>query len=170
MVEDKDLYKLRIGNTDTAFVMPAMPTMPVYNPAFDAVGFKHYDIATSFYVTAVFWNSEVLSLLERKFPSALSGLEVQPGVLSSSLTARAAFDHVRTDVVSTTATNKDYASLLRLHLAESYVPDAAGPVEYLKTCRTYQQQVLELGLPSVISDDHLMSIAVTAFDNHGHNP
>ena len=168
LIEDEDLYKLRIGAT-AGFVMHKMPTMPVYNSAFDAVGFKHYDIATSFYVTSVFWNTEILSLLDRKFPSALSGLEVQPGVLSSSLTAREALEHIRTNVVSATATNTDYASLLKLHLSESYVPDAAGPVEYLKKCRTYQQQVKDLGLASVISDDHLMSIAVTAFDNSGHN-
>ena len=170
LVEDKDMFKLRIGNNDAAYVMPKMPTMPVYNPSFDAVGFKHYDIATSFYVTSVFYNSEVISTLEQKFPSALSGLEVQPGVLPSALTGQEAIEHIRTTIVSITATNNDYASLLTLHLAERYEPVAAGPVEYLKTCRTYQQQVKDLGLPSVISDDHLMAIAVTAFDNSGHNP
>ena len=95
LIEDEELFKLRIGAA-AAFVMYTMPTMPVYNAAFDAVGFKHYDIATSFYVTSVFWNSEILSLLDRKFPSALSGLEVQPGVLPSSLTARDAIEHIRT--------------------------------------------------------------------------
>ena len=170
LVEDKDMFKLRIGNNDATFAMPKMPTMPVYNPSFDAVGFKHYDIATSFYVTSVFYNSEVISTLEQKFPSALSGLEVQPGVLPSSLTGQEAIEHIRTNIVSVTATNNDYASLLTLHLAEQYEPVAAGPVEYLKTCRTYQRQVKDLGLPSVISDDHLMAIAVTAFNNSGHNP
>ena len=170
LVEDKDMFKLRIGNNDAAYVMPTMPTMPVYNPSFDAVGFKHYDIATSFYVTSVFYNSEVISTLEQKFPSALSGLEVQPGVLPSSLTGQEAIEHIRTNIVSVTATNNDYASLLTLHLAEQYEPVAAGPVEYLKTCRTYQRQVKDLGLPSVISDDHLMAIAVTAFNNSGHSP
>ena len=170
LVEDKDMFKLRIGNNDAAYVMPTMPTMPVYNPSFDAVGFKHYDIATSFYVTSVFYNSEVISTLEQKFPSALSGLEVQPGVLPSSLTGQEAIEHIRTNIVSATATNNDYASLLTLHLAEQYEPVAAGPVEYLKTCRTYQRQVKDLGLPSVISDDHLMAIAVTAFNNSGHSP
>ena len=170
LVEDKEMFKLRIGNNDAAYVMPTMPTMPVYNPSFDAVGFKHYDIATSFYVTSVFYNSEVISTLEQKFPSALSGLEVQPGVLPSSLTGQEAIEHIRTNIVSATATNNDYASLLTLHLAEQYEPVAAGPVEYLKTCRTYQRQVKDLGLPSVISDDHLMAIAVTAFNNSGHSP
>ena len=171
LIEDEDLHKLRIGIVAGAtFAMQQMPTMPKYESTFDATAFKHFDIATSFYVASVFWNSEILSILDRKFPSALSGLEVLPGVLPSSLTAREAIEHIRTKVVSESATTRDYASLLRLHLAEKYVPDAAGPVEYLKTCRTYQQQVKDLGLASVISDDHLMSLAVTAFDNSGHNP
>ena len=171
LIEDEDLHKLRIGVVaGTAFAMQQMPTMPKYEASFDATAFKHFDIATSFYVASVFWNSEVLSILDRKFPSALSGLEVLPGVLPSSLTARDAIEHIRTKVVSVAATSRDYASLLRLHLAEQYAPDAAGPVEYLKQCRTYQQQVKDLGLASVISDDHLMSLAVTAFDNSGHNP
>jgi hypothetical protein len=171
LIEDEDLHKLRIGVVAGAtFAMQQMPTMPKYEASFDATAFKHFDIATSFYVASVFWNSEVLSILDRKFPSALSGLEVLPGVLPSSLTAREAIQHIRTKVVSESATTRDYASLLRLHLAERYTPDAAGPVEYLKKCRVYQQQVKDLGLASVISDDHLMSLAVTAFDNSGHNP
>ena len=74
--------------------------MPKYDSTFDSLGFKKYDIETSFYVALTFWNSEILSLLEQKFPLAPSGLEVEPGVLSAMLTARAAIEHIRTKVVS----------------------------------------------------------------------
>ena len=52
LIEDEDLHKLRLGiDEGTAFAMQKMPTMPVYESTFNATAaFKHFDIATSFYV------------------------------------------------------------------------------------------------------------------------
>lgn len=85
---------LRRGITDTAFTILVFPTLPPYNKNANCKQMGHYQIKLEQYRDCKFWNSECLAIIQKKFPVALTALEIHPSILSANYMAHAVFEHI----------------------------------------------------------------------------
>ena len=109
-----------------------------------------------------------MDAIQAKFPGCLLELEIQPGMLPTSVTAREAVDHVLANIRTNTAANQDFYSLLEEIMQLKYEPSANGPVLYFSEVERIQLLMKQLDKGS-IDTDKVISLAQRAFMNSGHN-
>ena len=168
IVEEEDLYKLRIEADEnfTAFTYPVLLVL-LNNPT--STQLKVWENASAQYEVVWFWNEEAVDYLKRKYPGALIGLEVQPGMLPASLTAADAIKHILEQVRTTAKADCSYGSLNLELLQMKYTPNANGSTEYFQKCLMLQNQVRELNVQGKITDEHIMDLAKDKFLESGHD-
>ena len=90
--------------------MPTMPTKPKYDPNFDSHGYHMLNIA--YYELCCHFDKESIEAVQRKFPNALTKLEVSLDLLPLDVTLQMVKKHLIDKVKEDDMTPTTYKDLL----------------------------------------------------------
>ena len=79
------------------------------------------------YETVEHRDQEIIKVLQIKFPTGMTDLEIEDGMLPLSLTGRIAFDHIEKKVISHVVSTKAYLELVKDVTGRTYEPNGSGP-------------------------------------------
>jgi len=82
---------------------------------------KQYDA----YETAGHRDKEIINVLQVKFPTGLTDLEFEEGMLPLTLTGRLSIEHIGRKVISSTVATKEYLHLVKDVTNRAYVPNGS---------------------------------------------
>jgi len=75
--------------------------------------YRIYERKLEAYETAEHWDQEIINVLQLKFPTGLTDLEIEEGMLPLDLTGRLAFKRIERKVISSTVATKAYLDLVK---------------------------------------------------------
>ena len=106
MVETEEVHRKRIGD-DTA-VLPKAPTEPIAptGAAISGTMYRIFEKQFDAYETVEHWDQEIINVLQVQFPTGLTDLEIEEGMLPLTLTGRSAFEHIERKVTSSAMATK----------------------------------------------------------------
>ena len=132
MIETEAGHRKRTGNAPAA--LPTAPTDPIKPTGTTVSGttWKMYEHELEAYETAEHWNQEIINVLQVKFPTGLTDLEIEDGMLPLDLTRRVAFDHIEGKVISSIVATKAYLDLVKDITNRLYVPSGNGQIHYFQ--------------------------------------
>ena len=93
LVETKTGHQKRMGKANAT--LPTAPTEPI-----EPTGTTVSNMAT--YETAEYWDQEIINVLQVKFPTCLTDLEIEDGMLPLNLNGRLVFEHIDRKFISST--------------------------------------------------------------------
>ena len=107
-------------------------------------------------------------MLQVKFPTGLTDLEIEEGMLPLTLTGRLAFEHIDRKVTSSAVATKAYLNLAKAVTTRTYVPNGSGPVHYLQEMKRDQLSTAVVKA-AMIDEVVIILYAQYAFMESGHD-
>ena len=114
---------------DLKAVLPTRPQEPIEptGSPVSTTAYRAWETTTIAYETVEHWDQEIIKVLQIKFPTGLTDLEIEDGMLPLSLTGRIAFDHIEKKVISHVVSTKAYLELVKDVTGRTYEPNGSGP-------------------------------------------
>ena len=186
LLEDKDKHKSRLNYEDkipdpndqtklvdnpTPWVMPTMPTKPLFNSAFTTLEHRMYVLDVQLYDWAYHFNQGAIEAVKQKFSNCLSELKVVPDRLPLHLTLQRVKQHLVTKAKKENTVSMVYKNLSLWLLNLEFKPNADGATEFFKAQRILAKKVDKLkieGRPTTPTYN-LIAFAKDAFLNSGHD-
>ena len=115
---------------NTTVVLPTAPTEPIEptGAALSATSYRIFEMQYDAYETAEHWDQEIINVLQVKFPTGLTDLEIEEGMLPLTLNGRLAIEHIERKVISSTVATKSYLHLVKDVTTRPYVPNGSETV------------------------------------------
>ena len=127
-----------------------------------------YERKLKAYETVEYWDQEIINVLQVKFPTGLTDLEIEEGMLPLDLIGRLAFKRIEGKVISSIVATKAYLDLVKAITSRTYVPNGSGPVQYFQEMK--RDQLSAAVVKSGLIDDALIILcAHYAFMESGHD-
>ena len=169
VLEDKECFRKRSGIEDAE--LPSSPDMPIRS--LEPGGFREYSFFRDIYLDHTNINRAAVAFLRRLFPSGLVGLEVGYNQLPSSLTVRAAYDHLTSMAKEPTIDTEAAIKLQVEGYKKTYSPGPMGPTIFFQELEHIQFQLTQTNADDTLTtleltDNVIRTISIAAFRKAGH--
>ena len=168
MVETEAVHRKCTGD-DTA-VLPKASIEPIalIGAALSATTYRIYEREFDAYETVEHSDQEIINVLQVKFPTVLTDLKIEEGMLPLTLTGRSAFELIERKVTSSAVATKTYLNLVKAVTTRAYVPNGSGPVQYVQEMKRDQLSAA-VDKSGMIDDAFIILCAQHTFMQSGHD-
>jgi len=117
---------------DPIAVLPTRPSKPIEptGTTVSNVTYRALENKMNAYETIEHWDQEITNVLQVKFPTGLTDLRIEEGMLPLNLTNRMAFKHIEAEVISNIVATKAYLDLVNDVTKRIYMPNGSKAVQY----------------------------------------
>ena len=169
LLEDRECFRKRNGIVDVEF--PSSPDRPIRS--LEPGGFRRYSFFLDIYQDHTNINRVTVAFLKKLFPSGLVGLEVGYNQLPSSLTVRAAYNHLTSMAKEPTIDTETAIKLQVEGYKETYLPGPMGPTIFFQELEHIQFQLTQTNVDDTLTrleltDNVIRTISIAVFRKAGH--
>ena len=169
LLEDRECFRKHSGIVDAE--IPSSPDRPIRS--LEPGGFREYSFFLDIYENHTNINRAAVWFLRKLFPSGLVGLEVGFDMLPSSLTVRAAYNHLISMAKEPTIDTEAAIKLQVEAYKKTYLPGPMGPTTFFQQLEHTQFQLTQTNADDtltrlVLTDNVIRTISIAAFRKAGH--